>query len=240
MKILRLFSLLFLAASWAGAAEIKSYQVRLETSPDGSGRGFATVQVSACTPGQMNLPLGFSKIEDLKLDAAPQGVRVELGPSNGQTLLHVFLPVSTAAELTLQFSFAVRQAFLVPEAGPGEKSTLPAGSRLFRHTFVNTQEGTIGSYRFELLFPEGTMAQAIREQLPRPKKSEVGPRALLTKIEGRQGAILQFASVKQGDDTSMLLEVVPDRKSFGWLIVGLLLGAVYLVYFRDLVAPKKP
>lgn len=154
-------------------------------------------------------------------------------------LLHAFLPEGISSETRLQFSFSVRQAFFIPEPGPGEKSNLPKGSRLFRHAFVNTQEGTIGAYRFELLFPEGTMAQAIREQLPKPKKSETGPRVLLDKIGGRQAASLQLATLKQGDDTSMLLEIVPGRKSWGWLLLGLVLAGTYLVFFRDLVAPKR-
>jgi hypothetical protein len=239
MNILRLLPLLFLVSVLGAATEIQSYHLRLATARDGSGRGFANVQLSGCMPGQMNLPLGFSKIEDLKLESAPKGVRLELGPSNGQLLLHFFLPEGVASEAALQFSFAVPRAFQVIEPGPGEKSAFPAGSRIFRHAFVNTQEATIGSYRFELIFPEETMAQAIREQLPKPKKAEVGPRVLLSKIEGRQAATLQFAALKQGDDTSMQLELVPVRKSFGWLIVGLLLAGAYLYYFRDIVLRRE-
>jgi hypothetical protein len=239
MKTLRLLFCLALASVLAWATEIKSYDLRLVTATDGSGKGQATILLSACTPGEMNLPLGFKQIEDLHLQQAPKGVRLQSGPSNGQILLHAFLPEGISSETRLQFSFSVRQAFFIPEPGLGEKSNLPKGSRLFRHAFVNTQEGTIGSYRFELLFPEGTMAQAIREQLPKPKKSEIGPRVLLARLEGRQAAILQFTSLKQGDDTSMLLELVSQRKSWGWLLVGLVLAGAYLVFFRDLVAPKR-
>jgi hypothetical protein len=231
---------MILASVLGGAAEIGSYDLRLVTSLEGVGKGTATVQLLACAPGQMNLPLGFAKVEDLKLEEAPQGVRLAPGPSNGQSLVQVFLPEGISPEATLRFSFSVRQAFLRTEPGPGEKASLPGGSRLFRHAFVNTQEGMIGRYRLELLFPEGMMAQAIREQLPKVKKSEVGPRVQLAKIEGRQAAILQFTSLRQGDDTSMLLELVPVGKSLGWLAVGLALAGVYLFYFRDIVARRKP
>ncbi|MBK9795010.1 MAG: hypothetical protein IPP58_00675 [Holophagaceae bacterium] len=142
------------------------------------------------------------------------------------------------SQATLRFSFGLKQVFLETRLAPGEKSTLPEGSRIFRHAFVNTQEAPIGIYRLEFLFPEGLRAQAIREQLPRPKKSEVGPRVLLSKLEDRQAAILQFAGLHQGDDTSMALELVPSQRSFGWLIVGLLIGGLYLVKFKDLVAKK--
>ena len=45
--------------------------------------------------------------------------------------------------------------------------------------------------------------------------------------------------MKQGDDTSMTLELVPERKSWGWLLAGLALCAIYLFRFRDLVAPSR-
>ncbi len=239
MKILRLFSCLLLASVLGGATEITSYHLRFDLALDGTGKGMATVLATACVPGQMNIPLGFTGIENLQLEEAPKGVRLEPGPSNGQILLHAFLPEGVPPEATLRFSFRVRRAFLEPEGGPGEKPTLPSGSRLFRHAFVNTQEGTIGSYRLELLFPGGMMAQAIREQLPRPKRSDVNPRVKLSKLEGRQVAILQLAAMKQGDDTSMLLELVPGRKSLGWMLAGLLLGGMYLFHFRDLVKRKE-
>jgi len=238
MKLLRLLTCLALTAVLARATEIPSYQVRLTAAADGRAYGFATVQLKACKPGQMNLPLGFTTLEQLRVEAAPQGVRMERGPSNGQSLLHFFLPEGVPSEASLQFSFTVPGVFYVPEAGPGEKRTIPEASRLFRHTFVNTQEDSIGSYRFELLFPEGMMAQAIREQLPKPKKSEVGPRVLLAKLEGRQAAILQFSGLKQGDDTAMVLELVPNRKSLGWLLAGLVIAGLYLYHFRDIVARK--
>jgi hypothetical protein len=239
MNALRLLCCLALACVLGSAAEIKTYQVRLTTAADGTGKGLATIGLSTCTPGQVNVPLGFTEIEALKLEEAPPGVRLEQGPPNGQILLHVFLPEGIASETLLKFSFTVRRAFLSVDPGPGEKPALPKGSRVFRHAFVNTQEGLIDSYRLELHFPEGTRAQAIREQLPKPKKSEVGPRVLLAKIDGRQAAILQFNSIRQGDDTSMQLELVPARKSLAWLLMGLILAGVYLAYFRDLVAPMK-
>jgi len=81
------------------------------------------------------------------------------------------------------------------------------------------------------------MVEKIREQLPRTKRKEFTPRVELDRYDGRQGALLQLAGVKQGDRTSMELEVVGVRRSLGWLLVGLVLAIAYLVGFRDLVRP---
>ena len=235
MTARRLLPLLLLAAS-LGATEIKSYKVRLDTTADGTGKGTAEVILSACAPGRLNLPLGFSGITGLRLEDSPPRLKLEQGPTNGQALLHLDLAEAVTGEATVKFSFIVPKAFVNIAPGPGEKSTFPAGSRLFRHALVATQEGLIGAYRFELLFPQGTRAQAIREQLPKLGKFEAGPRVRLGKSEGRQNAVLQVAALKQGDDTSLALELVPERKSWGWLVAGLLLSALYLIYFRDLAA----
>lgn len=238
MRALRLVILLWLSTVFAMAAEIQSYSVRLQATDDHAGEAMVAVALTGCAPGTLALPLAFSAPENLRLVEAPPGVRLELGPRNGMTLLRFHFPEGMPSQATLRFSFSLSQVFLETRLAPGEKSTLPAGSRIFRHAFVNTQESPIGIYRLEFLFPEGLRAQAIREQLPRPKKSEVGPRVLLTKLEHRQAAILQFAGLHQGDDTSMALELVPSQRSLGWLIVGLLLGGLYLVKFKDLVAKK--
>jgi hypothetical protein len=136
----------------------------------------------------------------------------------------------------VELGFDIPQAFSYTESGKGSGVVK---TRFVKHAFVNTQEAEVGEYRFEVLLPAGTMVQAIREQLPKPGKSESEPRVRLGKIDGCQSATLQFKKVKQGDDTSMSVEIVNTRKSFVWLVAGLLLGGLYLVYFhRDYFAPK--
>jgi hypothetical protein len=103
---------------------------------------------------------------------------------------------------------------------------------------VNTQPTLIKDFSFLAALPEGSRFQAIREQLPKQKKSEAEPRVRLGGENGRQSALLKIASLKQGDATSMQLEIVPNSRSLLWLLVGLILSALYLVRFRDLVARK--
>ena len=233
-----LLSLLFLAAS-LGATDIKSYRVRLDTAADGTGKGTAEVVLTRCAPGRLNLPLGFKTVTGLRLEDGPPRLGLTQGPSNGQVLVHADLPEGVPAVTTIRLAFTVPAAFVAIEPGPGEKSPFPAGSRLFRHALVATQEGVIGLYRFELLLPEGTRVQAIREQLPKIGRTETGPRVRLGKVDGRQNGVLQMTAMKQGDDTSMALELVPERKSWGWLAAGLALCAFYLFHFRDLVRSEK-
>ena len=240
MSMLRLAILLLLPSILLATTRIDAYTIKLQALKEGGGQAMATVTLAGCTPGNLLLPLGFHAPEGLRLEESPAGVRLEMGPRDGMTSLHLLFPERMPPQATLRFSFTVKEVFQVLQLAPGEKSVLPKGSRLFRHAFVNTQEAPIGIYRLEFLFPEGLMAQAIREQLPKPKKSEVLPRVLLSKSAGLQTAVLQFSDLRQGDDTSMTLELVPHRRSLGWLLAGLLLGGLYLFKFRDLIAKKDP
>jgi hypothetical protein len=106
---------------------------------------------------------------------------------------------------------------------------------LLRHTFVNTGALEIGVYELSVQLPGDLRVQKIAEQLPRTKRSEVLPRVRLDRTDDRQGADLQLANMKQGDRTSMVLNVVSARHSYGWLLAGLALSLAYLVGFRSLV-----
>lgn len=154
-------------------------------------------------------------------------------------MVDIQLPQAVPSELKLDFSFHVPDVLVEPKETGGEKSGLPAGSLLLRHVFVNTQAASIAAYRVEALLPEQTRVQMIREQLPRPKRSEVLPRVRLDRIDGHQGAVLQYSNLKQGDRTSMVLEVVEESRSYVWLLVGLALSVAYLIGFRDLVTPAR-
>lgn len=236
----RLALLLLAAAALQAAPRIASCTVRLDASPGGTGAALATVRLAEAAPGPCLVPVGFTALTGLRLESAPAGTRIEEGPRDGQCSVRLVLPEGVPAEAAVSFRFEVPQAFVLQKQGPGERQTLPAGSRLFRHAFVNTQPVRIDAYRFEFRLPEGFRVQAVREQLPRLARTEVGPRVLLDGLDGGRGAVLQCRDLHQGDDTSMLIEVVPQGRSLGWLAVGLVLSILYLVRFRDLVAPARP
>jgi len=186
-------------------------------------------------PGRFRLPVGFAGLEAFAAQDLPAGVVLTPRPSKDQSSVDIELPIDVPEDVKLAFTFKIPKLLFAPIPEEGQKSTLPDGSRLLRHNFVNTQAATIATYRVQVRLPEETMVHMIREQLPKTKRKEFAPRVELDRFEGRQGAVLQLASLKQGDRTSMELEVVGDRRSYGWLFAGLVLIIGYLVSFRDIV-----
>lgn len=239
MKIIASVTLLLLTASATWATEIRSYDLRLQTYADGSGQAVVIVRLEGSGAGPVAIPLGFAAVADLQLTEGPAGTLLVSESVNGQTLVRALLPEGAPATSTIGIAFTVKQAFVVATLGPGERSPLPAGSRMFRHAFVNSQLAPIKSYRVDVIFTDGMRVHAIREALPKLRKTEAGPRVLLGNIDGKPGATLQVDRVLQGDSASMQLELVSQSRSALWLIVGVVLSLLYLVYFRDLVASRR-
>jgi hypothetical protein len=240
MKWLLRFVLLAGLCAGADATTIDSYASRLDVAENGSARVTVTLQLGNCQPGRIRLPIAFAKLDAFQTGNVPDGVQLELAQGKDQSIVDIELPVSIKDAAKVSFSFSTPDVLGRPKLGPGEKSRLAADTQVLKYNFVNTQALAIGSYRVEARLPDEMRVQKIGEQLPKPKRSDVLPRVQLGKFDGHQGATLQFENVKQGDRTSMVLEVVGDGRSYGWLLAGLLISVAYLVGFRDLVKPAKP
>jgi hypothetical protein len=226
---------LSLACASASALEIRRYETRIDVGRDGAARATAILELTGASAGRLRVPVGFAKVGEFRAGEAPAGVTMISRSSADATWIEVELPEGVPAELKLGFSFRSNGVLFVPKPEPGQKPTLPEGSQLLRHRFVNTQEAPIGRYAVMVLFPEELIAHRVNEQLPRVGRKEFIPRVELDRFEGRQGALLQMSNLRQGDRTSMELEIVAERRSFVWLLLLLPLAAGYLIAFRDLV-----
>lgn len=226
---------LSLACSGAAAVEIRIYETRIDVDRTGAARATASVELAGAATGRLRVPVGFAKMDDFRAGDLPAGVTVTPSGSADAAWVEVGLPEGVPAELKIGFSFRANGVLFVPKPEPGQKPTLPQGSQLLRHRFVNTQEAPIGRYAARVLFPADAIAHNIREQLPRVGRKEFVPRVELERYEGRQGALLQMTNMRQGDRTSMELEIVSEQRSPIWLLVLVPLAIGYLYAFRDLV-----
>jgi hypothetical protein len=224
-------------AAQVSAASIKSYYTHLDVAPDGSAQAAVTVQLSSAEAGMLTLPVAVTPLDGFVSNELPPGVSLRPMTAKDQHSVVVTLPASVASDAKLGFTFNVPQLLVEPKPETGQKSTLPAGTRLLRHAFINTQNTPISMYRVEVRLPTHTQVHVVREQLPKAGRKEFVPRVELVGLRGNQGAVLQLANIKQGDRTSMELEVVDTQRTYLWLLVGLILGIGYLVAFRDLLKP---
>lgn len=238
MRSLAALSLVLLAGS-AGAAEIRFLELGLRVETNGSGHVTAAVWLEGANGSGVLVPTGFPAAAHLRLTEGPAGTTLEARPHGGQTLVRVAWPEETPPPAAVRFEFDVAGILQRPAAKAGEpEASPPPGRWVLRHALVNTEPATIGSYRLTLALPDGTRAHAIREALPRLRKGEAGPRALLEAVGGRAGARLEVAQLVQGETAAIQLELVSGSRSLVWLAIGVVLSLLYLVEFRDLVAGR--
>lgn len=229
-----------LACSAAEAVKVPSYTARVDVAGSGQSGAVLNLQLEDAAPGALLLPVApaLKPAGPVRIDNAPLGTQVKAVTVAERPHLEVVLPEGVSTSVPLAVSYPVKDVMVEPKAKAQGKRSLPAGSLLLDHAFVNTQPLTIGSYRVQVVLPDGARFQEIREQSPKTKRTEVEPRVRLNAVDGRQGALLQLGEVRQGDRAAMSLEVVPDQRGFMWLLVGLALSIAYLIGFRDLVSKR--
>jgi hypothetical protein len=228
----RLLPLLLCCSLALGAAEIRQYTTRLDLGPDGTGRATAMLQIAGAPLEVVDIPVGF-KASGFALADAPQGLQLETGPGG----LRVTLPPAPGVA-TFSFTFKADGVLAAEVPVPGEKPTMPRTSLLLKFGFVNTKAALIKDYAAETCLPAGYRFQKINESSPKLRKSEVNPRVLLGRKDGRQTALIHNTDLKQGDGVSMTLEAVPARPSSLWFIAGAAIALLYLFLFRDMVKAK--
>lgn len=217
----RLIAVVVALLAWpsaAGASGITGYTLRL--TMDGRGDAAARLDLSATlADSTLIVPLATAEGTDLRVVKAPPDATLTLSSRDGRGVLLIEMPLAArSVEITVEFG--VPGAMSVPSDG-----TL----RVLRHQLLNTQPTAITNYRVSVVFPAGWRAQAVREGQPRVR---------LGAVDGQAGATSETASLKQGDAATMRIELVERQRSFGWLVVGLLLACGYLFSFRDLVRPS--
>ena len=236
IRTLSLISLCVLAGT-VHATSIASYVSRADVAADGGAKVVVTLKLEEAGAGPLALPVGFGSVDALTVVNVPAGVTIA-APAGKRKTIDIALPAGIAGDATLKFAFETQALMAKPKVEEGKKPELATDSQLIKHRFINTQAATIGDYRVEVILPHGIQVQEVREQTPKPKRSDILPRVQLGAHEGRQSALLQLAEVKQGDRTSMELEAVSAQRSIGWLLAGLALCGFYLINFKDLVTRK--
>ncbi len=238
---------LLLALALGGTAHamtVKQLAMQADIGADGTAQVAAQLQLTDVVAGKLTIPLGFANASALQVQDVPDGIEARVVSGKDAASLELIVQGDAREALALRLNFVVANLLFRPAVAQGQKPTLAADSQLLQYTLVNTQPASIADLQVVFRLPPELQVQQIREQLPKLKKTEVLPRVRLDRFDGLQGARLQFKGLKQGDRTSMGLEVTQERRSLGWLLVGLALALAYLITFRDLVMrasnPNKP
>lgn len=222
-----ILSVICARAAGAGPTGISRYELRLDPEAEGPARATLSLAFDRLEGETAVIPFPFAEINDLRLGDAPPDTRVSTTSTKGPARILVIFPANPTTPFNLRLTCDVQNVLSEPT---------PAG-RTVRVALLNTEPEPIRDLSISITFPEGLRGHAIREARPAPGQAEGGPRAVLDAIDGRSGARLHVDSLSQGETAALRIELARAEPSMAWLLAGLVLGALYLVSFRDLVRP---
>lgn len=229
MKALLALGLVLATTATAAAAGIRTYDVRVRVAPSGTTEVTAVLRLTDAA-GTLRIPAGFSDVSEVRLIDGPAGTLVAAEPAGTQTTIRIVLPESAPTAVTLSLAF---RAGVVLK----ERAGTPGAPRLLRHALLNSQPDPIDIYTVRVALPSGSRAHAVREALPARRPADSQPRVALSAADGTNELVLRVAPLAQGETASMQVETASTSRSPIWMIAGAALALLYLVRFRDLVAP---
>lgn len=205
---------------------------------DGTAVMTVTIVPGVRGPAELALPFGEAGASDFSVESG--GVRLAVDStgaaapvrgSAGRALLVLDLPAGVGTEDTL------RVRCRVPHAIDWAKSKQAFGACDVSRTFVNDAGVSIGTYRLELWLPESYRYRRVTGSEPafKPQVSPDPPYAIGHR-NARDVASLTVNHFRPGARARLGLEAERVGRGPVPLIGGLILGILYLVFFRNTVA----
>ena len=143
---------------------------------------------------------------------------------------------------------------LVPGAAAGDTVELeavapgwydPQGSRrqfgahAFARSWVNTSRFVVGEFRLGLVLPPGMLVDAVGATTPAYNANRSPQPPYSVGRDGDRGTCeIRAESVVPTDRVALAMEARPARRGPVPLIAGLVLAALYLAFFRDVLKPS--
>ncbi len=235
-------ALLLALASGPGAVsaqhEPEAVQIALyeeEVSLERSGDAIVTTRIELAgeTPARLRLPFSYEVAEDLSVQPR-KGVEVAAVEVAGTRALELRFhsPRGSLRPLTVRYTLPRLYDWSAPPEA--------FGNRRVGHQLVQTQHLEIDRYRLRVILPAGFRVNEVLETTPpfNPKKASELPFEL-GEEHGRASVALVADGLVLGDRVGLELEAKSSRRSAALLIAGLLVSALYLIFFRDVLRPSE-
>jgi hypothetical protein len=224
-----------------GVDTLAFLEQRLAIRANGDAVLTVTAVLAAGGAGEALLPFGFAAADSFSVSGAGAGFATDssgapapLRRAAGRRLLAVRLGAQAASGDTVTVRCRVRHFVDLP-GGRG-----PFGAYEMGRTFVNDADLSIGSFRLVLVLPEGYRVRRITGTEPafKPQVSPVPP-GTVGLTGGRGFAAVVASHLRPGGRARLGIQAEVSRRGPVPLVGGLLIVALYLVFFRGSL-PTRP
>lgn len=213
------------------APSIKIYSEHLDVSTDGSGKVTAKIELADIVGGTIHVPLSNWKgIQHLRWED-DGGLTVDPMLNADNPYIKVVVPPRASANIILRLSFNLA-------APKPDTKNAATNERFLTYRFLNTGQLPVTRYELQTILPAGEVLHSVQETLPKSKTGD-GAQIRYISDDNRQGFTLEAKNIKFGDAASVRLRVIPEKKSYIFLVLGIACAIAYLYAFRDIVGKKK-
>jgi hypothetical protein len=216
-------------------------QEKISIGPGGDALVEVTAVLAKGGSGDLLLPFDFEGGGDFTVLAGP--IRFHQTPAGPERPVREVLGyhmLNLVTEATAAAGDTVRVRALVPGWYDRQDARQEYGEFQLGRKYVNTSKMVFRSFNLALQLPEGMLVHSVTRVIPGydPKKSPEPPYAI-----GRSGdrgwARLQQANLLPAGNCLLEMNIRPHRRGPIPLVLGLLAGAAYLVFFRDVLKAKE-
>jgi len=113
------------------------------------------------------------------------------------------------------------------------------GNYTFKYRFTNTMVAEIKNYSSEIILPDGYVVTSIDETIPKQTEDNPASPFQVTSNGKKNSLIIKAQKLKIGEQAFIKMQIKSANKSSFLFISLLLVGILYLYFFRDLVVKKE-
>ena len=186
-----------------------------------------TLVVRSGETGRLAVPLAFGAISDLTFDDN-RGHRVMFDPQSTPPVL--LLENLDAGPDTVHVRFTAKDFFNWDRAKKGAFGNYTVTSK-----FTQTVPEEIEEFSSEIVLPAGFIVNSIVESIPDYSENDAECPYQLRLVSERHAITIHSTKMKTGDVALLTIRMKSDQKSV--IVLGgiVLLGVLYLIFFRDVL-----
>lgn len=113
------------------------------------------------------------------------------------------------------------------------------GNYTFKKKFVNTTPTQIKNFSSEIILPSGYVITSVLETIPKQASEDPVSPFQISRTNELNSVIIKTPILKLGDNTFIKFRFKSDAKSPLLMILLVIVGGFYLIYFRDIIKSPK-
>jgi len=215
---------------------ISTYEETVRLTEKGDTHISLEILISSYQDSVVEIPINFAQIQNLNanLEYVKKSLKDETIPNDYyKTSTGSFIRFNCGhnigEELILKMDFLAPGYVKFDELGPGEFDAYN-----WNYRFTNLSQFKIENYNARIVLPNGYNYHKVTGSIPKFTKKNPTPPYRFETIEEENQIIISSSNLNFGDNVFIDFIFKSNQKSYWIFVVGGILIAIYLFFFRDI------